>query len=313
MNTSIISDFINNQLYSSIIIVVLFALHSLNLLFEKLYSNKKSNISIKSKEFNNALLLSVLIILVLVFFLNLPLIKVFFQIINSLYLAHIFIINPLFNNKLDFDYKKENTFISAMLFIEITYFLNFFKIENISLILKNTLLVQLVVIFIILIIIFLIIYMVLINTSFIIFYLDKLWLNNLYIKTKTLANSISEKYDFNKFIEELSNDYKLSEIKSLFIIVFKIIIAIIMNFIINTPIIILNIFLKNINEKYNSISDNSIYSISKITLVITLIIVYIIIEMSGDFSSSLISIYELILSSILIPIFLEKLIKTKND
>ena len=155
--------------------------------------------------------------------------------------------------------------------------------------------------------------MVLINTSFIIFYLDKLWLNNLYIKTKTLANSISEKYDFNKFIEELSNDYKLSEIKSLFIIVFKIIIAIIMNFIINTPIIILNIFLKNINEKYNSISDNSIYSISKITLVITLIIVYIIIEMSGDFSSSLISIYELILSSILIPIFLEKLIKTKND
>lgn len=313
MSSNIISNFINNQLYSSILISALFTLHCLNLLFEILYTNKKSEISTKSKDFNNVIFLSVLIILVLSLFLNIPLIRVFFQIINSLYLAHIFIINPLFNNKLTFNYKKENGLISAILFMQITYFLKSFKIETISLILKNTILVQIAVILITLIIIYLIIYMILINISFIIFYLDKLWFNNLYLKTKTLANSINKKYNFKNFDEKLSKDYKWSEVISFLRLVLKIIIAIFMNFIISTPIIILNIFLKSINEKYNNISEDNIYSISKITLVITLIVVYAIIEMSSDFSNSIISIYELISSSILIPLIIEKLIKVKAN
>ena len=316
MNFNIISTIINNQLFRSIIIVILSVLHFLNLFFEKKYNkktnNKNKNISIKFTDFNNVLLLSCLIILVLSFFFKIPLVKVIFQIIDSLYLAHIFIINPLFKNKLTFDYQKENTLMSALLFLEITYFLTNLKIENIFLILKEPLLVQSTVILIILTIIYLIVYMVLIDTSFIIYYLNKLYFNNIYIKNKKIINIIKEKYNFKNINEELNKDYKWSEILLFFILIIKIIIAIIMNFIICSPVIIINNFLKSLDEYYSKISENNIYSISKIALVTSIIFVYIIIEISGEFSTSLISIYELISTSILIPLILEKLIKNNK-
>ncbi len=316
MNSNIISIIINNQLYRSIIIALLCTLHFFNVFLKSKYTkiilNKKSNDTMKSKDINNILLISFLIILVLFFFFKLPLINIIFQIINSLYLANVFIINPLFKNKLTFDYQKENTLLSLSLFIEITYFLTNFKIENISFILKNPILAQSAVILIVLMIIYLIIYMVLIDSSFIIFYLNKLYFNNIYKKAKKITDSIIKKYSFKSINEELNKDYKWNDILIFLILIIKIIIAIVMNFIICSPVIIFNTLLKSINEKYNIISENNIYSISKISLVITLIVVYAIIEISGDFSTSLISIYELTSSSILIPLILEKLINNKT-
>ncbi len=313
MNSNIINFFVNNKLNSKIILPILLLFHLFNCFLERKYNKKKKTIfSLTFKETKDTLFVVVLILFVLTLILNIPILKNVLYMINTLYLSNKFIFNPLFNHKLDFDYNKDNLLISGILLSEISYYLIVFKYENIIKFFDNQLLIQFSVIISIFIIIFLIIYMILINSSFIIYYLDSLYINNFSIKIDSILSKIKSKYDLNLYEKEIQKEYAWNEIISFLKLLLKLIKTILISFCIAIPLLMINGFFKIIN-KHSNITDNSIYSISKISLVISLIIVYVIIEITGEFSNSLVSIYELITSTLIIPLVLEKLLKNKKD
>lgn len=148
------------------------------------------------------------------------------------------------------------------------------------------------------------IYVLLINLYWALWNLNSLIFSKINSKLKKFIIKTGKKYRIDKYEKELKKNYKFKELSKFIILIFKLLISILIN------IILVECILRITNNP-----ENIIYRISKISIITSLFCTYIIIQVNNTFYDSIVSIYELILTAIIIPIILEKLItqKEKNN
>lgn len=316
MNSNLVNFFIGDNSKIAYVIFPLLILHLTNVFLDEylvkknVYKNKSSVID-KLKTTSIISIFIFLILAVLLLFVQLGIISKIFLLLNTLYLMYIIIICPLFNIKLGYNFKNDSTIISSFLITEVIYFINKSKYTTLTNLFTNENIFQISVIFSIFLISFLILYLIILNIYNIFKNLNSLYLLNL---NKTIVENIL-KIDKKYGIDNLDKLFKRNN-KNLFkysiYFFLQSIIFILMNFIIRTFLFIVSEILNIIDTTFSVESNNVFYTLSKISLLISLFFVYITILFSKTFSEPIISIYELTISSITIPIILEMLLSRKE-
>lgn len=309
MNLHDILSFMDSNYLKIYIISPLTVLHFVNCFLAHRHSKKI--IKEKSDKNNSRSKLSTgyfafLLILVIGFLLQIPFIKHILIVTSSFFLIYYLIISPLFNKKLNIKFQEMNQTISLALITCLTYILIQKKSPYFELI-TNQVLSQILVIFIVFLIGFLIIYILLINLRIITYYLSVDYINNLNSKLYRTITYIDKNYNLdNKNRKVDSGKSKISvllgETKSFVLFV-------VFEFIVNTILRSIYFFNGLIINKFHSINNRTLFTISKIAFISTMFSLYLLIQISNIFDPTVISSYEFIASTIVIPLLLESLLK----
>ena len=295
-----------NILYGTIVIIFIFN----SILYSKYKKTNKTEQNLTYKD--NLFTISILSFILIAIFMIKPL-RFFFFTFSIVFLAYIFIISPLL------DIKKNNIITNnEQIVLSIFFLTNIYTITNKNIInllttkLNNTYLIQSLTIIILVTLLFCIIYVVLINLYWLLFYINELYTTKIYNILCSILDNTDNDNKISELSEEIQKDYKWNpnDIKKLLIVIIKLIKLFLIEFILFTIIRISIVFFEcilKITESYNYI----IYKLSKLAILISMFITYIIIQINNTFSTNIISIFELIITSTIIPIIIEKLI-SKN-
>ena len=309
-----------NILYGTIVIIFIFnsilysKYNKINKSEKKLNSKyNKINKSEKKSNYKDTLLASSILSVILIIILMIKPLRFFFFTFSIVFLAYIFIISPLL------DIKKNNIITNnEQIVLSIFFLTNIYTITNKNIInllttkLNNAYLIQSLTIIILVTLLFCIIYVVLINIYWLLFYINELYTIKFYNILCSVLDNTDNDNKISEVEEEIQKDYKWNQndIKKLSIVIIKLIKLFLIEFILFTIIRISIMFFEcilKITENYNYI----IYKLSKLAILISMFITYIIIQINNTFSTNIISIFELIITSTIIPIIIEKLI-SKN-
>ena len=311
MNFKYIELILNKSQYMNILygtIVIIFIFNSI------LYSKyNKINKSEKKLNYKDTLFASSILSFILMIIFMIKPLRTLLTSFNILFLTYIFIISPVL------DIKKYNIIKhNEQILLSIFFLTNIYTITNKNIIdllttqINNIYLIQSLTIIILVILLFCIIYVVLINIYWLLFYINKLYTTKFYNMLCSILDNTDNDNKISELSEEIQRDYKWNpnDIKKLLIVIIKLIKLFLIEFILFTIIRISIVFFEcilKITENYNYI----IYKLSKLAILISMFITYIIIQINNTFSTNIISIFELIITSTIIPIIIEKLI-SKN-
>lgn len=308
MNFKYIELILNKSQYMNILygtIIIIFIINSVLYSKYKKTNKTEKNLTYKDKLFT----ISILSFILMAIFMIKPL-RFFFFTFSIVFLAYIFIISPLL------DIKKNNIITNnEQIVLSIFFLTNIYTITNKNIInllttkLNNTYLIQSLTIIILVTLLFCIIYVVLINLYWLLFYINELYTTKIYNILCSILDNTDNDNKISELSEEIQKDYKwnLNDIKKLLIVIIKLIKPFLIEFILFTIIRISIVFFEcilKITENYNYI----IYKLSKLAILISMFITYIIIQINNTFGTNIISIFELIITSTIIPIIIEKLI-----
>lgn len=173
------------------------------------------------------------------------------------------------------------------------------------------------------------IYCLLLNLYFVVKNLKKIKVNILIEKYEILIEKIYSKLDFSKILLNFSLSNKLIYSKrntklkkillflpyftlAIVICLFKYIFSIFLSFTIKPILTMFSFIFSKIIQLSNTNENQINYGITKIVATISIVFVYIIIQMNDIFQTRIINTYEFISSVIIIPIILEAFISLKE-
>ena len=323
MNTNIIHLFFERSIFMNYFYWITLSLYFVNIILNPLCRKSKNERSIKSTnenkegEFEHSLFIVIMILFVLVILTLIKPVRILISFFSLFYVIYIFIISPIFD--LPLKIVKDNNYIlytddylllSYLILMNIYSFANNNILDKICTLSNNEYITQMITIFALLIMSFCIIYILSINLYWFIFHINTLFLSKLNKKLKQFVCNTREKYGIEKYENEINQNFKIKQfmsfIKLLFKLLLSILIDIIMVNILNVISLMIDCLLKITNN-----SNNILYRVSKKSIIISMFLTYIIIQINNSFSDSIIAIYELILTAIIVPIILEKLINQK--
>ena len=252
----------------------------------------------------------VLLFSILFLFLSINLFKTTFMIVNTSFLIYILIICPLLSIKLTYSFKNDSTMITSFLFTEIFCIKIFGGYDFLVSLIGDEIILQVTIIIAIVIKLLLLSYFIMITTYNIIKNFNILVMDNLNKKIDELIKKIDEKYNL-EYLDNLLVGKKCFLIKG-FIFIYKSIIWILMVLIVRGFIFSVYTIYNFISKFFKNDSNSIFYILSKLSLIISLLSTYCIIMFTNEFNASIISILELIISTLIIPIILEMLLSRKN-
>lgn len=313
MNSKVLLFFLDNKYLSSYILIPLLFIHVINCLLEHKYINKKKYKNSKAKtNSKNGIMITYILIVILATLLiltKIPIIKYVINIINFGFLMYILIIEPIFSKKLSYDFIESNTVMSSFLFTELTYLIINCKLELFSSI-QSEVISQLFIISYLFSMIFLITYILFINLKFILYYLCSNILNTLKSKIKQLITMLNDKYNLNIIdskLQKQTSKITIIIVATKELIIFTCIIGVVSS-LLNAIYYFIGIF----NNCFSKIQNEDIYVIAKTSVFITLFIIYFIIQICNFFNPTIVSSYEFVASTIIIPLLLEALVKRNS-
>lgn len=311
MNSKIILFFLNTKHLNHYIFIPILLLYFANFFLELKYSKRKSNLKSDSSFERRMTFYTVFVIIAtLILLRNIPFIRKVIDIINYSFLIYILIVVPLFNKKIFYNFIEDNTTISLFLFMELYNIISKFKIIYLSS-LSNQILLQALIILIIFSIIFLTIYIFLINIKFVLYYLSIYVfkpINDNLFKLITLLNK-----KFNKNIINEIITFKKFKFKSLMVSTANLILFTLFIIVIRSLLSVLLYFFEIFTNFFGNVDNRSLHKISKIAIISTIFSLYLIIQISHTFDSTIISSYEFISSTIVIPLLLEGFLTKSNE
>ena len=217
-------------------------------------------------------------------------------------MVYIFIIEPLFNKKLDYGFIEKNTSLSSFLLINLLYILSKVNYDYLKETFSNQIVLQISIVSTLFIIIFLTLYCFILNTRFISYYLSNSYFITFDKKLEKIINKLDKRFDFEIILDNKSKLY-------CFIIATKgLILFTIFQLITRSILFVIYFFIKKYINISKNINEINAYKISKASFIMAVFIVYIIIQISTCFNNSIIAIYEFVTSTLIIPIILETLI-----
>ncbi len=313
MDSKILLFFLDNKLLGSYILIPLLFIHMINCLLERKYVEKKKKSKSKTKtNLKDGIMITYLLFIILITLLiltKMPIIKYIINIINFGFLMYILIIEPIFSKKLSYDFIESNTIMSSFLFTELTYLIINCKSELFSSI-QNESITQLFLIAYLFAMFFLIVYMFFINLKFILYYLCSNSLCTLNLKINQIISKIDEKYNLNIIDSKLQKQTK--KIIAIVIATKELVIFTCIVGVIRSLLYAIYYFIRIFINCFSKIQNEDIYVIAKTSLFITLFIIYFIIQICNYFNTTIVSSYEFVASTIIIPLLLEALVK-KNS
>ena len=298
---------LNNKYFYSLLVIFILAIYIVNIMLNNRYNNNKIINSPISKNNISITLQTIFFILILFItlciLLNIPVIGNITNIINLSFLTYIMIYNPIFSKKSILNFEEDGDKITSFLFTELIMI----NTKNHSTLIKelSNATLSFNMFFYLFISLFIILYILAINIRKILYVLT----NNIFKKYESLLNYISV------LLCELYDDKKTNNIypcKSIFIFIkdsFSVIFYII---IINTLIIIIKKIISHLISLFKNKEDYNLKYLSKLALIITIFITYIMIRILNLCDATFISSYEFIASTIIIPILLEGFIYNHN-
>lgn len=313
MDSKIILFFFNDKHLNSYILIPVFIFHLINCILEHKYVDKK-----KKKDSNNKtnlkdtfliIYLLLIIFVTLVIFTKIPIIKNIINTINFSFLIYILIIEPIFSKKLSYNFIESNTMMSSFLFTELSFLIINSKLDLFSSILNNSI-KQALIIGYLFAMIFLIIYILSINIKLILYYLCSNTFSNLTVNINNFVNKIDDRYNLEKI--DLKMQKQTKKITAILVATKEIIVFTCIIGVIRSLLNAIYYFFKFFINCFSKIQNEDIYVISKLSLFITIFLIYFIIQASS-FASSIISAYEFVASTIIIPLLLEALLKRNSN
>lgn len=316
MKSSIVLSILNDNYF--FLPLIFLCMHIVNVMLDEIikkknkFSKNDEKPSKKEKKYDTLAIICFLIIVfsILYLFLSIKILKIIFMIVNTSYLVYILIISPLLNIKLTYSFKNDSTMISSFLFTEIFCFSIISKYDPLINFIGNGIMSQVAVIIFLTIKLLLISYFILLNIYNIIRNLNILVMDNLNLKTKNEIEKIDAQYN----IEHLDNliNSKRNLLIKIFIFLIKSIQWVLMVLFIRGFLFSISTIYEFISKLFINDSNSTFYSLSKISLIFSLFITYCIVTLTNDFSASIISIFELIISTLIIPIILEIMLSNKR-
>lgn len=321
MNSIIIKSFIDEAYFINLPLIMLF-IYLINVVLDEFSKKQKIKFNGKSEKTNIIEnikayfgVIGLLLLAFIVIFLLLK-IKVFgfiFNTLNTLFLIYILIICPLLNLNLTYKFKDDSTMVCAFLMMEYISFVPVASFDKIGLFFTNNILFQSIVIILVTVKLLLLCYFILLSIYNINRNLNILFIFKLNTKIHNLLMAIDSKYN----LDYLDVIYNTINKKNVFIRIF-IFIYLFVKWIITILLIrglffslytIFGVLLKVFKEDDNNI----FYILSKIGLVTSLFVTYCVIVLSKCFDDSVINIFELIVSALIIPIVLEMILSRKKN
>ena len=322
MNTNIINLFFEKSNLMTYFYWITFGLYFVNMTLNSLCRKSKKERTIKgnqNSQSEHSLLITILILLILVVLTLIKPIRIIISFFSLFFIIYIFIITPILDLPLktikgnDYMlYTDDYLFFSWLILINIYSFANNNILNKIYSLSENEYIIQIIIIFTLLIISFGMIYILAINLYWFIFYINTLFLNKFNEKLKLFIDTTQEKYKIENYEKALKKDYPLKQINIFIKLIFKLILSIIIDIIIKFILNVISIMIDCILKITNN-SKNILYRVSKTSIITSMFLTYVIIQINSSFKPAIISIYELILTAIIIPIILEKLIKQKSS
>lgn len=304
-----------------------------SLIYNSVNRNNNKNLEENNEDnFNMIDLLGSLLLILIIIFLIPVFVKInkfisFLYIPSIILLFYIVYIKPMYYDRafdFKFDYYEYGAVITFSLFFFST---SDFKNSFISITSVGTL--QVICIFILLLEIYCSFYCFLLNLYFVIKNLKKINIDFFVEKYQRFIKNVNKKFDYSNIILRFDNTYKLTYDKNVvkfkrillffpyllldsLVCFFKYVVSLFFSLILKPFFIILNYILLKIVKLSNTNENQINYSLTKIVWTLSIILVYIILQMNTIFQNRIINTYEFISSVIIIPIILDSLLSFKE-
>lgn len=311
MNFKYIEFILSKNDYINHVFLFVIVLFCINTFLNKIYSNNNIQSDTKKEKFSfisNVFFASIFLVSLSIIASLKPLMT-FLNIISIFFLTYIFIVIPLFDIK-QYNIITRQEQVSLSLFFLI-YLYNLVN-KNIFVFLikiNNEYFLQFATIIISITFLFCLIYVFFINIYWFLFYINELLVKKLSTMMYSILDKYSAREKLNSLIEETKKDYRcnIKNLKYLLGLILKIIVLLLLEFgfftIIRFGIVFVECMLKITNNP-----DYIIYKLSKLSVLLSMFTTYITIQINGTFSPNIIDIFELVITSTIIPIVIEKLI-----
>lgn len=321
MNTNIIHLFFEKSNFMICFYWITLGLYFVNVILNPFCKKSKEERSVKrnkKSQSDHSLFVVIMILFVLVVLTLIKPIGIIISFFSLFYIIYIFIITPIFDLPLkivkDNDYilyTDDYLLLSYLILINIYSFSTNDILNKIYLLSENEYIVQFIIIIALLIISFCMIYILTINLYWFIFHINTLLLNKFNNKLKYFIEKTQQKYGIERYDKELKKEFTFKQINTFMKLTVKLMLAILIDIIMINILNVVSIMIECILKITNN-STNILYRVSKISIITSMFSTYVIVQINNSFKTPIVSIYELILTAIIIPIILEKLINQKT-